>query len=77
ALTAMPNLPSSGLFPSGPTSPNAFTFFHQSPRETHEMYAALSSPMVPSTTPDGRARSSRSSSTLAKLWRGRDKGSKA
>ncbi|KAL1694919.1 hypothetical protein GGG16DRAFT_100262 [Schizophyllum commune] len=34
----MTNTPSSGLFPSGPTSPNAFTLFHQSPRETHEMF---------------------------------------
>ncbi|KAI5829272.1 hypothetical protein K523DRAFT_320734 [Schizophyllum commune Tattone D] len=73
----MTNTPSSGLFPSGPTSPNAFTLFHQSPRETHEMYAALSASTAPSTTSEGRARSSSSSSTLAKLWQGRKKGSKA
>ncbi|KAI4526954.1 hypothetical protein K525DRAFT_187876 [Schizophyllum commune Loenen D] len=73
----MSSTPSSGLFPSGPTSPNAFTLFHQSPRETHEMYAALSSPTSAPNSPDGRARSSSSSSALSKLWRGRNKGSKA
>ncbi|KAI5898931.1 uncharacterized protein SCHCODRAFT_02663757 [Schizophyllum commune H4-8] len=67
-----------GLFPSGPTSPNAFTLFHQSPRETHDMYAALTATTSSSSPPsDGRARSSSSSSTLTKLWRGRNKGSKA
>ncbi|KAL1669507.1 hypothetical protein GGF50DRAFT_110216 [Schizophyllum commune] len=55
----MTNTPSSGLFPSGPTSPNAFTLFHQSPRETHEIYAALSASTAPSTTSEGRKKGSK------------------
>ncbi|KAF9072782.1 hypothetical protein BDP27DRAFT_1217014 [Rhodocollybia butyracea] len=30
-----------GFFPSGVTSPNAFPTFHQSPRDSHAMYAAV------------------------------------
>ncbi|KAF9270850.1 hypothetical protein L218DRAFT_821662, partial [Marasmius fiardii PR-910] len=35
-----PSTPTYGFFPAGITSPNAFTSFHQSPRDTHTMYAA-------------------------------------
>jgi hypothetical protein len=37
-----PSSPSYGFFPAGATSPNAFAGLHQSPREQHAMYAALS-----------------------------------
>ncbi|KAF8240790.1 hypothetical protein L208DRAFT_1383715 [Tricholoma matsutake] len=36
-----PSSPTYGFFPTGTTSPNAFVGFHQSPREQHAMYAAL------------------------------------
>ena len=29
------------FFPTGPASPHAFQSFHQSPQDTHAMYAAL------------------------------------
>ncbi|KAE9409291.1 hypothetical protein BT96DRAFT_985009 [Gymnopus androsaceus JB14] len=35
---------SRGFFPSGVTSPNAFPTFHQSPRDSHAMYASAFSP---------------------------------
>lgn len=40
---ATPSSPTFGFFPTGNTSPNAFSGFHQNPRETHNMYAAFSS----------------------------------
>lgn len=39
-----PSSPMSGFFPTGPSSPHAFSSFHQSPRDTHAMYAAFGSP---------------------------------
>lgn len=39
----VPSSPTYGFFPSGATSPGAFNSFHQSPRDTHNMYAAFSS----------------------------------
>ncbi|KAJ3874849.1 hypothetical protein F5051DRAFT_297397, partial [Lentinula edodes] len=41
---APPTSPTYGFFPSGVTSPNAFPTFHQSPRDSHAMYAAAFSP---------------------------------
>ncbi|PFH48397.1 hypothetical protein AMATHDRAFT_65571 [Amanita thiersii Skay4041] len=38
--------PTSGFFPTGTTSPNAFMGFHQDPRDTHAMYAAFGSSMT-------------------------------
>ncbi|KAF9469606.1 hypothetical protein BDZ94DRAFT_1242820 [Collybia nuda] len=38
-----PSSPTYGFFPTGATSPNAFASFHQSPRDTHAMYAAFAS----------------------------------
>ncbi|PCH34251.1 hypothetical protein WOLCODRAFT_148314 [Wolfiporia cocos MD-104 SS10] len=35
--------PVSSFFPTGPASPHAFSSFHQSPRDTHAMFAAFSS----------------------------------
>ncbi|KAL6303996.1 hypothetical protein BKA93DRAFT_718686, partial [Sparassis latifolia] len=37
-----PSSPITGFFPVGPAAPNAFTSFHQSPRDTHAMYEAAS-----------------------------------
>ncbi|KAJ6469563.1 hypothetical protein DFH06DRAFT_985533 [Mycena polygramma] len=39
-----PAAASYGLFPAGATSPNAFSSLHQSPRDTHSMYAQFSTP---------------------------------
>ncbi|KAK1234760.1 hypothetical protein PQX77_002033 [Marasmius sp. AFHP31] len=39
-----PSTPTYGFFPTGITSPNAFSGFHQSPRDTHAMYAAAFNP---------------------------------
>ncbi|RDB28436.1 hypothetical protein Hypma_016043 [Hypsizygus marmoreus] len=36
-----PPSPTYGFFPTGTTSPNAFASFHQSPRDSHAMYAAF------------------------------------
>ncbi|TFK42040.1 hypothetical protein BDQ12DRAFT_576623, partial [Crucibulum laeve] len=38
-----PASPTFGFFPTGATSPNAFASFHQSPRDTHNMYSSFSS----------------------------------
>ncbi|KDR85520.1 hypothetical protein GALMADRAFT_132212 [Galerina marginata CBS 339.88] len=40
---AAPSSPTFGLFPTGVTSPNAFSGFHQNPREAHNIVAAFSS----------------------------------
>ncbi|KAK7695084.1 hypothetical protein QCA50_002274 [Cerrena zonata] len=50
-----PASPISGFFPTGPSSPHAFSSFGNSPRDTHDMYAAL-----------GSSRSSSSSNTQVK-----------
>ncbi|KIM47702.1 hypothetical protein M413DRAFT_439372 [Hebeloma cylindrosporum] len=36
-----PSSPTFGFFPTGATSPNAFSGFHQNPRETYTMYSAF------------------------------------
>lgn len=45
---AATSAPSYGLFPVGATSPNAFSSLHQSPRDTHSMYAQFSTPATAS-----------------------------
>ncbi|KAI4526972.1 hypothetical protein K525DRAFT_286408 [Schizophyllum commune Loenen D] len=71
----MTNFPSIGLFPSGTTSPHAFSPFHQPPREMYTMYAALATGSTPSSASTGRSRST--SSLTSSMWPKRSKSAKA
>ncbi|KAH0591266.1 hypothetical protein J132_10637 [Termitomyces sp. J132] len=64
----VPPSPSYGFFPSGTTSPNAFASFHQSPRDTHAMYAALASSSSGAQSKRGSSQS-QSSSVFKKFLR--------
>ncbi|KAJ6601439.1 hypothetical protein DFH09DRAFT_970128 [Mycena vulgaris] len=50
--------PAYGLFPTGATSPNAFSPLHQSPRDTHSMYAQFSTPATAAGAPNAQRSSS-------------------
>ncbi|KIK70444.1 hypothetical protein GYMLUDRAFT_32460 [Collybiopsis luxurians FD-317 M1] len=68
--TAPPTSPTYGFFPSGVTSPNAFPTFHQSPRDSHAMYAAAFSPsssLYPNQTNGQAGQSQGSQNPLKKL----------
>ncbi|KAJ7922808.1 hypothetical protein B0H13DRAFT_1603233 [Mycena leptocephala] len=43
--------PAYGLFPAGATSPNAFPSLHQSPRDSHTLYAQFSAPSTTAGAP--------------------------
>ncbi|KAL0951856.1 hypothetical protein HGRIS_008516 [Hohenbuehelia grisea] len=65
---APPTAPSYSLFPTGQTSPNAFAPFHQSPRDTHAMYASFG--VMPSNQPGSATQSNQSGmGSLKKLVR--------
>ncbi|KAF5312187.1 hypothetical protein D9619_002744 [Psilocybe cf. subviscida] len=41
SYSSPPPSPMSGFFPTGTTSPNAFSGFHQNPRDSHNVYSAF------------------------------------
>ncbi|KAJ3717296.1 hypothetical protein DFJ43DRAFT_1159828 [Lentinula guzmanii] len=66
--TAPPTSPTYGFFPSGVTSPNAFPTFHQSPRDSHAMYAsAFSSSPYPNQANGQSQRTQGNQNPLKKL----------
>ncbi|KAG6851398.1 hypothetical protein H0H93_005796 [Arthromyces matolae] len=62
----VPSSPTYGFFPSGTTSPHAFASFHQSPRDTHNMYAAAFASSASSTQPQNGSSQSQSSNRQSK-----------
>ncbi|KAF8079111.1 hypothetical protein FPV67DRAFT_1663764 [Lyophyllum atratum] len=62
----VPASPTYGFFPTGTTSPNAFASLHQSPRDSHAMYAAFGASSSNSQQQRGNSQS-QSSSGLKKF----------
>ncbi|KAF9225330.1 hypothetical protein BS17DRAFT_700341 [Gyrodon lividus] len=66
---AAPQSPTFGFFPTAPSAPHAFSGLHGNPRDTHTMYAALSSSVGFQSSGSQSHSGSSSHNPLKKLYR--------
>ncbi|KAG2118159.1 uncharacterized protein F5147DRAFT_670203 [Suillus discolor] len=67
--TTPPRSPTFGFFPTAPSSPHAFSAMQGNPRDSHNMYSALSSSMGFQSSSQPRQSNGGSSNPLMKFYR--------